>query len=451
MRPAPIVPALSDAARRFAMTLSVIEGVLYALMVGFAETYFVADAVRLGASPLELGLVIALPLLTGALASLLALRLLAALGRRRPLVALAAFGQALTLLALALLQYAHALTPVGLLALLCVYQVTGQAAGIAWSSWYGDLVPVAVRGRYFARRTRLVHLATFLGLVGGGLLLQELEPATHAAVEGGGMGFALLFLIGGTLRLFSAALLARSPEPRFTGLPPASRALRFLATARGRNAWRLVVGGATFHASVYLASPYFAPFMLDEVRLSYLGYMIAVGSQTAAKVVGMPFWGRVVDRSGARAAYSLAILLAALIPLPWLWIDALPGIVLAQICSGIAWGGYEMALFAFALESTVQRTRPLVFTAQNLVNGLGQVSGSFLGAGLLGATGYRTIFAISLGARLLVALCLPRVLRELRPRPAPRPLLLRMVGFRPDTGPMHRPIPEPRRAADPAP
>jgi MFS family permease len=99
----------------------------------------------------------------------------------------------------------------------------------------------------------------------------------------------------------------------------------------------------------------------------------------------------------------------------------------------------------------VQRTRPLVFTAQNLVNGLGQVAGSSLGAGLLSGSGYRAIFAISLAARMLVAISLPRVLRELRARPAPRPLLLRMVGFRPDTGAMHRPIPEPRPAADPAP
>ena len=53
------------------------EGAVYALMVGCGETYFLANAVRLGASPLQQGLVVTLPLCVGAGGAVLSIAMLA--------------------------------------------------------------------------------------------------------------------------------------------------------------------------------------------------------------------------------------------------------------------------------------------------------------------------------------------------------------------------------------
>jgi predicted MFS family arabinose efflux permease len=427
------------------MRLSLLDGAAYALMVGFGETYFLADAVRLGATRLQQGLVVTLPLCAGALGSVAALALLARVRGRKRIVVAAVSVQVAILLGLAL---RGRLSPALLIGAVCLYQACGQAAGTAWSSWYGDLVPKGIRGTYFARRNRFVHLATCLGLVIGGVLLERLEPgaAGDVASGAGGAGFRLVFLVAAASRLLSAVLLVASPELRFRGLTDAPQTLRFLATARGSRAWRLLGTGAILQLAVYVASPYFGPFMLEDLRFSYLEYMASSVTVVSAKFCLLPLWGRLVDTHGSRQAYTLAALLVAVIPLPWLWANGLLWIVPAQALSGFSWAGYEVAYFSTMLDSSTKRTRPYLFALQNVLNGSAQLLGGLAGAMLLSAAhgSCRVVFAASLALRLAVAAVAPRLVpaaRKSRPI-GRRALFLRMIGIRAHGGAVHRPIDE---------
>ena len=250
-------------------------------MVGFGETYFLANALRLGASTLEQALVVTLPLALGAIGPLISLRLLYRAPRRRPVVVSLTALQSAVLLAMAGSDAAGALTPARLIALSCLYQMCSQGANTAWSSWYGDLVPPELRGRYFARRNRAVHISTAGAVLVAGLLLQRLEPS--AVIQaGGGAGFRVILVLAALARASSATLLARSPEPAFRGVAGPRRTARFLRTDRGSAAWRLLAFGAAVQLGTYVASPYFVPFMLQELRLTYFEYTMA----TLAVVVG---------------------------------------------------------------------------------------------------------------------------------------------------------------------
>jgi predicted MFS family arabinose efflux permease len=284
--------------------------------------------------------------------------------------------------------------------------------------------------------------------VSAGLLLQRLEPgaAGEVAKGAGGTGYRLVFLLAAGARTLSAALLAASPEPRFRGLTDAPQTARFLATTRGARAWRLLGTGAALQLVVYVASPYFGPFMLEELRFSYVEYMASSISVVAAKACLLPAWGRLVDAHGARQAYTLAALLVAVVPLPWLWARGLLWIVPAQAFSGFSWAGYEVSYFSTMLDSSTKRTRPYLFALQNACNGPSQLLGGLLGASFLAhALGsYRTVFLASLLLRLLVAVLAPRLVpppRKARPL-GRRALLLRMIGIRPHGGVVHRPVGE---------
>lgn len=443
------------------MRLSLADGAAYALMVGTAEVYILADAIRLGARPIELALLVGLPLAIGALGPLLALRSLARARSRKPLVVGAALAQAGVLAALGLVDLARASSPASLIALVSLYQVCGQAAGTSWASWYGDLVPRELRGRYFSRRTRLVHLATCIGMLSGGFLLDLLEPGQAAqavSLERGGAGFATLFLLAAAYRLVSAVLLALSPEGPFRGVPDRMRVARFLRTQRGTGAWRLVllVGGLQF--TVYLASAYFSPFMLETLRLEYVEYMVANLWLVIVKVALLPLWGRAIDTHGPRSILALALILVAFVPLPWVFAQGLWVVLLAQSLSGLAWSGFEVSHFAQLLDSGYRRTRLHLFAAQSLMNGAAQLAGSAAGALILPGfdSGYRALFLLSCVRRLLVALAMPAVVpsRPGVPSIGRRQLALRLVGFRPGGGPTHRPVedgeiarPTPREAA----
>jgi MFS family permease len=428
--------------QRHAQRLSFGDGIAYAVMIGAGESFFIANAIRLGATPLEIGLVIALPLLVGSLGPVVVVRLLQRAVRRRPLVVACALLQALSVGAVAVLNAVGGISPWGLIALLCGFQIGGQASGAAWSSWFGDLVPGSVRGHWFAMRTRAVQAAAFVSLVGAGLALHWIEPVEAAVAEAAtpSFGFALVFGIATLARLISVVFLALSPEPPFRGLSSRSRLGKFLGTDAGRNVAWLVGGGVVYQAVVYLSGPYFTPFMLESLRLDYAQFTIALGAVVAAKVLTLPAWGRQVDRRGALPAFRWAMVMTALVPAPWLFLDGPIGVWLAQAMSGVAWAGHEIAIFALILESTRSGIRPQLFAVQSVGNAIGQVGGSLGGAAIVGPWGFVGTFAASLGGRLVVALALPWLLREPRlvgPRPQ---VVLRMVGYRPGVGVVHRPV-----------
>ncbi|MCA8943772.1 MAG: MFS transporter [Planctomycetes bacterium] len=438
-------PPFDGAARVRAMARSIPEGIAYAIMVGAGESFFIADALRLGASPFEVGMVIALPLLAASVGPLLVVRMLQRAVARRPLVAGSAFVQALGLLAIAALNAAGNFTPTGLIGLMCVHQICGQSAGVAWSSWYADVVPAQRRGAWFAMRTRFVQLAAFVGLLAGGGLLFLLE--SEGATDGGepALGFAAVFALAGAARLISAVLLWKSPEPLARPLASRSRFGRFLLTHDGRTVVRLLVGTMLFQAAVYVASPFFTPFMLEGIELNYAEFTTALAAVVVTKFVTLPVWGRCIDRFGARQTWCVALLLAAAVPIPWLVVGGPAGCWMAQAFSGLAWGGHEVASISLLIGSTRRSVRPQVLVAQSMANAGVQFGGSMLGAAVVGAHAFTTAFAASAVGRLVVAAGLVFAVRGVRRRDR-TPVVLRVAGYRPGAGITHRPVDDPSDA-----
>lgn len=408
--------------RRRSLFLAVPEGMLYAGMVGFAEQWFVVDAIRLGASAFEQGLIVGVPLFVGALGPMLAVRLLRFVRSRRALVASFCAAQAAALLLIALLDALGRQTPHLLIAGAVLYQIAGQGGSPAWTSWYGDLVPERMRGNYFAHRTRAVQYTICATMVVAGLLLQSLEPHLCFGVTttawwpewaSPGRGFALIFAIAGLSRLASTVLLLLSPEPKFNGLASSGKVVQFLRTARGGNAWRIVVGNAAYYAAVYLASPFFLPFMAQELHFSYVMLMAALAAQIGLKAVLQRRYGELIDRHGARPVFLIGVIGVAIAPLPFLWATGWPSVFASQIASGVAWGCLELGLFVLLLQTTFRTTRVHAIAAQSGMNGFGQLAGSLAGGALLAATdrSFRIVIAVSIVARLLLALLAAKLVR----------------------------------------
>lgn len=426
-----------------ALRLSLAEGSAWALMVGLAETYFIAIAVHLGASPLQLGLVVGLPLALGGVGPLGTLVLLRLQVRRRPLAVAAVVAQVLVLCGLGWRLGHEQLRTVELLLAICLYQAAGQAAGTAWSSWYGDLVPAETRGRWFGRRNQMVYLSICLGLVIGGLLMQHLAPGGVGAA-GGARAFALLMGLAAGCRIVSGCLLAAAPEPHFSGLLPRRRALQVVSTQRGGRALRLLLLGAAFQFTVYWCSPYFAPFELENLHFTYLQFMISSLCVIVAKAVAGPLWGRTIDRQGARPVFLASLFLIALVPLPWLWAKGLGLVLLSQAWSGSSWSGFEVGYLSLLLENSRSRERPYVFALQSVSNGWMQLAGALVGSLLIlpRVAGYREVFAFSVAGRLMVAAVAPFVLANMPQglRPAWSGIALRMFGLRAHGGFSVRPV-----------
>jgi MFS family permease len=428
------------------MHLSLVDVVFYALMVGLGELFFIAAAVRLGASAVELGLVATLPLCFGTMGPMLGLIALRAMIRRKRIVLAGVGGQILVLSTLAWAAYSGHLSVVALICLVCLYQISGQAAATTWNSWYGDVVPAEIRGIFFARRNRLAHLTTCVALVSSGFLLDFLDTPTGAevATKQLSVGFTMLFSIAALARTISFLMLLASPEPASSRIEGWQATRDFARSPAAQPIRRLLLIAACVQFLVYISSPYFNPFQLQILHFTWIEYMLSSVAVLVFKFLWLPAWGRAIDRYGARSVYCLALLLLSLIPLPWIWADGIAWVLVAQALSGFAWGGHEVANFSLVLEAAKSEVRAPVFAAMNFVNGVSQLFGSLLGAAMLQVSGdnYRAIFVASIAGRLGVAMLAPSTIPLIggRPNSERRKILFHVLGVRPSGGLESRPI-----------
>ncbi len=201
----------SPGLNRANLQASMADGAAFGVMVGMGESYLAAFALAVGLGEISAGMVSSIPLLVGGVLQLVSLRAVGWLGSDKRWILLCAALQGLSFVPLV---WAASVGTVGLLPLLLIaslYWTGGLASGPPWNTWMASIVPSRLRAGYFARRTRMSQLCTLVGLVGGGVTLQWADSRGHAL-----WGFATIFLIAASFRLWSVYWLAKhqTPDPR---------------------------------------------------------------------------------------------------------------------------------------------------------------------------------------------------------------------------------------------
>jgi len=384
------------------------DGASWSLTVGFAEIYFSPFAIFLGAANVAVGLLSTVPQLIGDLFHLASPRLVAAFRSRKKLVlacvalqgaalVLAAFSPGLGRFRLEFLFVAAAL-----------YWIFCSVAAPAWQSWMGDLVPKPERGSFFAERNRVAQIATFAALLAGGAILHFRPGLT---------GFLVLLGLGTLGRGLSFFFINRQTDApaEELGSPPVT--LRsFLAAMHRNNFGRYVLYAALFSFAVNLSASYFTPYMLEELKLSYLEFMALLAVMIGTKFVTTPAWGRWIDRHGSRKPLVAAGAVYCLPPLLWLVSQSYPYLIALQVVAGVAIGGFELCSFNFLLENTEPKDRTRFAAYYEVLTGIGVVAGAVVGGFILryatlpGLTPYFAAFLGSGVLRVLVSvLFLPRI------------------------------------------
>lgn len=416
--------------RRRSLRLSVIDGVLHAVMLGATESYLGALAVELGHRDVALSLLTTIPLAVGALSQLASPLLVRALGGEKRAVIFGVVLQALTHVAF----FAIAWTGSGdlglLLAAKIVYWVSAASHAPAWSSWMTRLVPARVRGRFFARRMWIYH-AVLLGVfLAAGFLLDEARA--RGAVL---LGFGALHGLSMLARLGGAAVLTRKSS--FGEPPPRRRRPVGEVLARGR--WRVAVFAALLLSGAQLAVPFFTPYMLEELRLELGEFAVLTSISIAAKGVAFPLWRIASTRYGARPVLAVSGALIASVPVFWFASDQWATLAVAQLVGGVAWAGYELTSLQLLMSDAPEDATVEFYAIASAFSGLTQVAGAVAGGWCLrtGALGYEEVFlasALARGAALLVLLAVPS------PRRPVAAVMARFSTVRPSAGAVSTPI-----------
>ncbi len=434
-----------EAARiRASLRWSVADGASFFVMMGAAEAYFQAFAVFLKGTVFQVGMVSTLPIAVASLLLLASGPLGALFGSRQRFNVAAALLRTALFVPLALAPLMGAGRVWLLLGLVCLYFILNYLPNPAWTSWMRDLVGEANRGAYFGRRNAIANLAGLAATVLAGLFLQLFAARPL-------YGFLLLFNLAFLGSAGSTLFLSlqhdpghRGAEPRQLGLPA------FLRELPRSNYGRFVAFNFLLYFGTFLSSPFVVPYMLRELELSWLEFMVATALVSLSKFVALPLWGRLGDSYGSKRILVLSSFLICTTPFTWFLARSFGWVCLVQAWGAFAWGGFEIAALSFAFD-----TMPPALVHEHtsfllLFRGAATLAGGLAGSALLprfsvSGSSYLGSFLVSGLFRLLLVFPLVFLVQEVRRVPqisypalvvkllsmAPRALLRRWFPGRP--------------------
>ena len=359
---------------------SIKDGISYAVMMGSGETYFGPFGIFLHASTLQVGLLASLPQLFGAVLQWAGAINMDRIKSRRRFVMIGAFIQALTLIPMALIPlfFGQGTLPVLILLALIIVYNSANAAGLpVWSSLIGDLVPTDIRGRFFGHRNRLTTMSAFISLLVAGVTLHLFAQAGLPQ-----WGFLVTLVIAFLARLNSVRWLSKYDDPGFTIVSDQIFTFRqFLKRSPSSNFAKFVFFIGAINFSVAFSAPYFALFMLRDLKFSYVEFTAVTGVVTITQFLAFRHWGTLSDSFGNKKILNVCGWGVAVVPMLWLVSHQLWYLLLIQILAGLVWSGFSLASANFLFDAVSKPKRARCVAYQGLVNGLfiflGALTGGF--------------------------------------------------------------------------
>ena len=406
---------------------SVYDGMAYSVMAGAGETYFSAFALFLKATTAQIGFLSALPPLLGSFAQLLSAWLGQISGQRRLIILTGTSLQAISFIPLLFLPVLFPDYCVTLL-IVCVtvYYALGNLVAPQWNSLMGDLVHEQQRGRYFARRNRLMSITNFISLIGAGVILHFFEQQ-HTTFA----GFTLIFVIAVIARLVSVNFLAK-----MIGLPGYVASLElpvikdWWRRLHGSRFLRFAIFFTLMNFAVTIASPYFTVYMLRDLQLSYFEFMIITATLILAQFLALNSWGRLCDAFGNRLILLVTGCILPSLPVAWIVSHNIWYLLAIQVLAGFSWAGFSLSSANYLYDLVPPAKRVTYLAVHNVLAAVGMFLGATLGGQLasviepaVASDGwlfgwdfalYYIFLISSLGRFIIIALFIP-LIEEVRP------------------------------------
>jgi MFS family permease len=368
--------SIPDAKRQRSLRFSIWDASFYASMVGFAETYFVPLMLAIGATSFQVGIFTAAPQLCVAFTQFASLLLIEQFRKRKQIVVSGMIAQTAALGFILFKTAGGAFSPWLLIALGSVYFAANGLVQPAWNSLIGDLTTAKDRGTYFGRRSSISGPITFMAVAVGGLLLQHYAGRGHALT-----GFAIIIAAALVSRIGSIYSLVRHYDVPYRKVKDSYFSfMQFIRRSPKSNFAHFVYFQALMSFANQISSPFFAVYMIRDLKFSYKDYMIAQGIFLIVQFMMMRRWGPLADRFGNRIILKITGSMLPLLPILWLFSRNFYYIVIIQIIAGTTWAGWLLGTTNFAFDAVTPAKRARCAAYLNFFNSSGIFIGAMLGA-----------------------------------------------------------------------
>lgn len=426
---------------RSTLGLSQKEAVASATMTATGDNFFNAFAIYLNATAVQMGWLMAIPQLFGALFQVLS----AWLGNylpRKPLVVVTARVQAVVVLGLSILALSRSEDSVyWLIALAVLYFSCINFIQPQWRAWMGSVVPQRRRGTFFASRTRLTMVASLFIFMSGGALLSLSERFDVVW-----LGFAILFATAAVGRGFSSRYLAQMHDPDANPHPAGRKGfwqsvkqLRASLSDKTFRDYSFFVAG--MQGVVAISAPFFAVYMLRDLQFTYIEYSLNSIASILTQFLLLNFWGRFSDRFGNRLVMQIASVLIPFMPLLWLFSANHYYLLCVQVMSGFVWSGFSLSTANYLYDIRPHKSDFAVYAAMQSALGavavfLGAITGGLIASAAPSVVEFVPIlreirsplflvFFASFALRMAIAIWF--IPRAVEPRVRRRPKILQVI------------------------
>lgn len=384
--------------------LNYFEAFFSSLVVGLAETYFIAYSIHLGVSVIQSGLLASLPFLFAGIAPFLFRKIFHRF-LNSSWVLIGSGVQCFALAGLALVGVAAQndidaeLLFYILLFLYSTYWFGYFAVQPAWNRWVSDYINTEESGYFFAKRLRMVQWGTILGLIVGGSLLHLKILQWPTLVV-----FVALFITAYHLKLISFIFYFKQPISKHNYELSWQKALHFFKTHRS-----FFRSYSLFNLSLYLSAPFVSGYLLSFRHITYIDYMIVFAAFFFGKMsINYLLESKKIEsfkKISPHAFFFGGGLLAAPLPFFWPLCSEVWMMSLLHFVSGVGWGFWEVGLSLSIFKNVNSHEKIEAVALYHLIGLPTQVIGGVLGALLLRYVlrdNYNMMFYISGLLRLLL-------------------------------------------------
>ena len=294
---------------------------------------------------------------------------------------------------------------------LFLFGIFSGAQAVAFQLLLAKVIPTARRGRLQAiRNVTGGAIAAGLSWVAGHYLIEN-------DVLGNGYGVTFLLAFGLTsLGLTALRMLMTEPEPPRVRpkTPFFTRIKDFPALLRDDRGFLYFMIAQTCAVTGRIAAPFYILYTQETIELTgvNLGYLSLayLGADVATNLA----WGWLGDRFGFRSVFigAMALWIAATGLL--MGADTLELIIPAFFGLGAAASGFQMATQTMVLEFGAREDVAMRLALSGTAQGLMSTIGPLVGGVIAAASGYLTLFGVSIAFEAVALILLLTVVEEPR-------------------------------------
>ena len=251
-----------------------------------------------------------------------------------------------------------------LIAVVTLVTVFAYVSGNARASWIGDLVPPKRWGTFFGR------MMMYAGIIGAVFAIFEgmfLDQAKHMGI----VAFNWLFAFGMLFGFLNALLFLPQADIPVTRHESARGFAALIRRTFANRALLIVMAYTVVWSMQSLAAPFYATYMLRDLKMPFLGLGIINAIATVVMLVSSPFWGRIVDRYGCRPVIIACTAVLAPTPLAWIWLNSAAKVYAVigplNLIGGFAIAGISVALSTLLYKVTPSAGRSMQFAVYSVI------------------------------------------------------------------------------------